>query len=450
MTARLRAALLAGLALTSPAAAQTSATIYQDGRVLVRRTVATAVPAGTASVFLTLGPLDQTSLFALDPDVAITGATMDLGLDEASAMRRAIGRPLVFDRGAAREGGRDTVVATVVGVDPERFRLADGRVVFQRPGEPRYPADLVRSAPALRVDLRSGSARRALGLGYFTGGASWSASYHLVLRGARAQVSGAAHLVSADLELEDAEVQLLAGRVGQAPPAMPRLMAGVQRAMAVAEDMAQEEVGEARLYTLPGRVTLQPGRTTTAALFEAVAAPVERQYVVRGRVSWVGPVPQTGDEGTQPVEVHYLLRRERRTDLGDRPLPEGTWRVFEPDQAGRLQLVGEAAARHAAPGQDVRLVAGTAFDLTARRTQTEYATRRDTLRTVVTAAWRVELANAKDSAVTVDVLEERQGEWRVLGSSVPAERLSATQTRFRVRIPARGETVLTYRIQASW
>jgi hypothetical protein len=95
-------------------------------------------------------------------------------------------------------------------------------------------------------------------------------------------------------------------------------------------------------------------------------------------------------------------------------------------------------------------VAGHAFDLSARRVQTDYTTRRDSLRMRATVAYRVTVANAKDSAVTVDVLEERQGEWRVLESSVPGERLSATRTRFRLRVPARGEAVLTYRMLVTW
>jgi hypothetical protein len=33
---------------------------------------------------------------------------------------------------------------------------------------------------------------------------------------------------------------------------------------------------------------------------------------------------------------------------------------------------------------------------------------------------------------------------------VPAEKLSATATRFRVRVPAKGRAVLTYRVRATW
>ena len=71
-------------------------------------------------------------------------------------------------------------------------------------------------------------------------------------------------------------------------------------------------------------------------------------------------------------------------------------------------------------------------------------------RTEATAGYWVTIRNATDSAATVEVREERAGEWTVLDSSVPPEKLSSTVTRFRVKAPARGETVLTYRVRAVW
>jgi hypothetical protein len=153
--------------------------------------------------------------------------------------------------------------------------------------------------------------------------------------------------------------------------------------------------------------------------------------------------------------VSYTLKRARKTDFGDRPLPGGVARLFQADSSGRLQLVGEAVVRHTPAGEDVRIAAGTAFDLTARRVQTTYTARRDTTkatpgRTIMTADYTVTLTNATDSAATIDVREERAGEWAVVSSSVPAEKISSTVTRFRVPVPARGRTVLTYRIRAVW
>ena len=211
-----------------------------------------------------------------------------------------------------------------------------------------------------------------------------------------------------------------------------------------------EQVGEVYLYSIPGRLMLRPGVVTTAALFEPASTGVERTYTVFSNLPYRGPIGQTGDEGEVPVAVTYVLRRAGRTTFGDLPIPGGVVRLYQADAAGRSQLIGEAAVGHTAAGQDLRVNAGTAFDLTARRVQTSYTTRRDSSRTIATAAYRVTVANAKDSVVTVDVLEDRGGEWRVTQSSVPADRSSATRARFRVRVPARGEVALTYTLQVVW
>ncbi|HLQ23356.1 MAG TPA: hypothetical protein VK132_09115 [Gemmatimonadales bacterium] len=451
------ALVLAELALTSVArleAQETSLTIYNDGRVLVRRTLVTPVPRGTSEQRLALGALDPATLFALDSGVTITAAAYDGAADEASAIRRALGQTIVF------RNGRDTLSATVVGVDPERFRLADGRIVFGRPGQPALPADVVALEPVSRVTLKSDAPRKDLKVGYFTGGADWQASYQAVLGRGSARVTGTAVLGSQSLRARDAEIQLLAGAVSRAaPPAAPRAvmdrMTMLKGALAATGEPSEERVGEFHLYTLPGRTSLEPGTTTSVALFEPASASYERAYVVRGQLPYFGFIPQQGDETDVPVEVSYTLKRARKTSFGDRPLPAGVMRLFQADSAGRLQLVGEASVRHTAPGEEVRVAAGTAFDLTARRVQTAYSTRRDSTRTngwrtVATADYAVTLSNASDSAATIEVREERAGEWSVLTSSVPAEKISSTITRFRVPVPARGEAKLTYRIRALW
>jgi hypothetical protein len=59
----------------------------------------------------------------------------------------------------------------------------------------------------------------------------------------------------------------------------------------------------------------------------------------------------------------------------------------------------------------------------------------------------VTIANAKAEGVTVDVREARYGVWKVVESSTPPEKLSATEVRFRLPVPAGGEATLTYTVQ---
>jgi len=448
--------LVAATMFASPLAAQTGLTIYNDGRVLVRRTLPVALGSGVSNHRLSLGLLDPASLFALDSGVVVVGSAYDESVDEVNTMRRAVGSTLKFLTGREKNGIADTVTATVLGVNPERFRLAGGQISFQRPGLPLYPAELVLADPTLALAIRSALARPSLRLGYFTGGASWSANYSVVLGRGTARISGQASIPSATLRAADADVQLLAGSVGRAAKDFSARDQLQMRAARVAEmapqsEAVEQQVGEAHLYTIPGKLTLEPGVTASVALFEPASAPWERSYVVRGQLPYYGMLPQYGNEENQvPVEVAYTLKRTPKTTFGDLPIPGGVFRLYESDDAGRLQLIGESSAGHTAPGRDLRLSAGAAFDLTAKRVQMSYSTRRDSLRTIATADYRITITSAKDSAVTVEVIEERHGDWTVLSSSIPGEKISSTRTRFRVRVPAMGEAVLTYRVRVVW
>jgi hypothetical protein len=440
-----------------PLHAQTSLTIYNDGRVLVRRTLQTAIPKGASTQRLALGALDPATLFSLDSTVNIERISYDGAVDEASVLRRSVGKRLIF----RLSDPRDTISALVLGVDPLRLQLPDGRISFSPPGLALYPSELVVVEPTAVVGVQSSKGQDQIRVGYFTAGASWQASYQVVLGRPDARVTGMAVIPSQSLRAENAEIRLLAGSVSRAqPPGAPQPLslqeARVSAKVAAMNDVATEQkVGEFHLYSLPGRSTLLPGLTTSIAFFEPAQVKYERNYVVHGDVPYWGFLPQMGDETEPPVEVIYTLKRPRKTDFGDRPLPGGVARLYLPDSSGGLQLVGEASLNHTPAGSDMKLDAGTAFDITAKRLQMNYATRRDSTKargvhTVATADYRVTLKNATDSLVTVDVEEERAGEWSVVSSSVPVEKVSSTISRFRVRVPARGEAVLTYRIRVIW
>jgi hypothetical protein len=465
--ARYAATILALVTLAGSAGrAQTSLTIYNDGRVLVRRTVPVRVPGGASTQTVALGLADPSTLFSLDPAVNVVRASYDGAVDEASVLRRAVGRRIVFRTPRTRPDGTaaaDTVSAVVLSADPLQLQMPDGRVSFTMPGQPLYPADLVVSVPSVALTLQSAGARDNLRLGYFTQGARWQASYQVVLGGngaaGDARVGGAAVVTSETLKADSADVQLLAGSVNAAAPAPQYAVRGQVAAMAMAKDEAmqvsEQRVGEFHLYSVPEKLTLLPGQTTSAAMFDPATVRYERNYVVHGQLPIWGYLPQQPNEEEVPVEVSYTLKRPRKTDFGDRPLPGGVSRLFQPDSAGRLQLIGEAGTGHTPAGEDLRLIAGNAFDLTAKRVQTSYTTRRDSVvagvwRTTATADYRVTISNATDSTATVDVLEERRGEWTVVSSSVKPEKVSSSVTRFRITVPARGDAVLTYRVRVTW
>jgi len=187
-------------------------------------------------------------------------------------------------------------------------------------------------------------------------------------------------------------------------------MAGFVRAdmaMAAPEPaMSEEAVGEAHVYTLPTRITLEPGVPVTAALFPRVVVSAVQELIAPGVVPWRGYLansPGPAEANRVPVQVWYTLKRPRGTPFGDRPVPGGTVQVYQADSLGRVQLVGEARSSHTAPGRDLRVQAGEAFDVTAERVQTDYSQeqlppprRGLPARQRVTASYREREAAARD------------------------------------------------------
>ena len=453
-----RASCVGALALLGlPLSAQTSLSIYRDGRVVVRRSLPMPLQQGRNALTMRVEALDPATLFSTDTSVSVAAATVRYPTAKTDALARAIGQTLSFVRSVG-----DTVKATVVRVDPPQYRLPDGRLLLEQPGEPLFPSDLVRTAPEAQVVLDAGRARPRTDIAYVAQGVTWEALYQVMLSGARAQVTGTATVASQSIRADSADVQLVAGAIQRtrnkaAEEGAPSdyMRAQAQARLADAVETTEESVGETHVYQLPGRLTIEPGVPVTTALFPRSSAPVTQELIVPGVLPWRGWIGQTPEPNRVPVQVWYTIKRATRTAFGDRPLPAGTVQLYQADSSGRLQLIGEAANDHTAPGRDLRLQSGAAFDITAERVQTDYnqeqlppERRGMPARQRVTAAYRVTISNGKRDAVTVDVRESHFGNWKIVESNVPAERISSTESRFRVQVPAAGgSATLTYTVQ---
>lgn len=446
---------LAALVAPQAAAAQdpTSVTLFSSGRTLVRQTLPVSLPSGSSVHSLSLGLFDPTSFAVLEPGVQVARVSFDPGWSEESILRRNVGRTFSF----VRSHGDSTVfTARLAALDPERWETPRG-VVFQRPGILLWPPELVPLAPVSDVALTSDRARTGLRVMYETEGGSWAASYRMYV-GATSRVEGVATLQAGQLAIQDAAVQLLAGDIGRKsamPVPMMARAAAFEDAMVASGAASAEYIGggAARLYTLPGRITFVPGTQLVVPLFTPTSVSAQRRLTVGGAISYRGGIGQMPDEEEVPVEVSWRLDRRLDTPFGDLPLPGGNVSIYDTDRGGQVQLIGMGSIGHTAPGEPLEVFTGTAFDVTARRVQTEYSVPprpASGAQVTATLAYRVTLRNATDTAVTVEVREDRAGDWSVLQSSVEPVRRSSSRVVFPVTVPARGEATLTYRIRAVW
>ena len=90
---------------------------------------------------------------------------------------------------------------------------------------------------------------------------------------------------------------------------------------------------------------------------------------------------------------------------------------------------------------------GDAFDVVGDRKQMDW----DAIgRCTGESEWEISLRNHKDRAEQVQVFEPVGGDWTVLKSSHPHKKHDAFTFVFDVRVPARGETKIKYRVRVKW
>lgn len=325
----------------------------------------------------------------------------------------------------------------------------DGEVVFEVPGRialPELPGNL-RARPTLvwQAETRRGG-RADLDVSYLTGGMSWNADYVLDLdaAGARADLQGWVTVENrSGAAYADATLQLVAGDVHVVTPARPVSDAVYPLAAKAGTMVEQESLYDYHLYTVPWATDLPDNSSKQVSLLDAAGLRVERRYLVRGGAylfRGAGAPPR------QDVEVHYEFLNDEDNALG-LPLPAGVVRVYGRSNSGKRQLLGEDRIDHTPRDEKVTLRVGNAFDLVAERLSTDFRRIGDR---VTQSSWAVTLRNHKDEDVTIDVLEQVGGDWQMLKASREHEKLSAQEILFRVPVPARGETTLTYTVQVTY
>jgi len=327
------------------------------------------------------------------------------------------------------------------------LKYAD-RIETGVPGRIAYgaiPANL-RDRPTLVVQLDSANAgRQAAELSYLTGGLSWRADYVAELSGdeTRLDLAGWVTLTNqSGASYEKARLQLVAGDVNRVRDELrSKEFAMAARPAAPAADMAREQLFEYHLYSLNRPTTILDNQTKQVALLSAAAVPVRKEYRAEGQ-DWYYR-GQQADLGRANKVAVFVEFDNKGGGLGQ-PLPKGIVRVYKKDSRGNALFIGEDRIDHTAKNDVVRLKLGDAFDVKAVRKQTSF---RKLGNNVYESAYSIELSNAKDSAVTVKVVEPVAGDWEMVSESQRHTKPEARSAVWLVDVPADGKTTLSYTVR---
>ncbi|MDI7259652.1 MAG: DUF4139 domain-containing protein [Thermodesulfobacteriota bacterium] len=316
-----------------------------------------------------------------------------------------------------------------------------GRILLSK-----IPENLI-SQPTLVWMLESRLSRpQKVEASYLTSGINWKADYVAVLNklDTMTDLTGWVTIDNrSGATYQNALLKLVAGDIHRVKGEMrmdyARPMAATKE---VSPQFKEESFFEYHLYTLDRRTTIKDNQTKQMSLLDASQVPIKKLFIFSGHPQYYY---SRYDQKTnkQKVGVFLEMGNFKKHNLG-MPLPKGTIRVYKEDKDGSLQFVGEDRIDHTPKDEKIKIKIGEAFDVVGEKTQTDYKHLGYNLYEV---AFEVSLRNHKNEDIKVLVEEPIPGDWEMLSSTHPFEKLSAHLIRFDVPVAKDKEVKVKYRIR---
>jgi hypothetical protein len=375
-------------------------------------------------------------------------------LEPDKLLRKYVGRDVTLVR-RGRDGNEEPVTARLLSYNNAPVWRIGGEIVTGLNADhirfPELPGNLY-ARPTLIWSLSNeGGARPRVEASYLATRLSWNADYVLTVGrdDAAADLDGWVTVTNGSgTEFRNASLQLVAGNVNRVRREIARMadMALERKQVAAAPAMAQESFSDYHLYTLGRKTSIHNNQTKQVSMLGATGVPVRKRYVVDGQQFYYRNAQHPGSPLKDDVQVFYELKNEGKGGLG-LPMPAGIVRVYQADSRGGTQFVGEDRIDHTPKDETLNLKVGTAFDLVAERTQTDFE---KIASNVYEMAFEVTLRNHKSVAAAVEVNEPIGGTWRMIRSSLPFTKTDAWAARFEVPVPADGAVTLSYRVRVTY
>ncbi|MGH7320998.1 MAG: DUF4139 domain-containing protein [Candidatus Rokuibacteriota bacterium] len=447
-------AVAAPLSITRESQRDVMITIYNGNLGLVKDVREVRLPPGTGDVqFMDVAAqIDPTTvhLRSLSDPTGLKILEQNYEYDLLSSqklMEKYVGKKvrLYGSDGTYHEATLLTTNGPIYEINGQIHLGHHGRLIL-----PSLPENLV-AQPTLVWLLRNRAATpQRVEASYLTGGVTWKADYVMVLNPAddRSDVTGWVTIDNkSGATYRDAALKLVAGDVNRARDdrRVGRMMEVASKAASAPEasrDFAAEGFFEYQLYTLDGRTTIKDNQTKQLSLMSATEVPVTKRLMYYGaadyyRNAYGMPI------SNQKVAVYLELKNSKENRLGV-PLPKGKVRVYKADTAGSQQFIGEDWIDHTPKDERVKIKMGNAFDIVGERVQKDW---RKLASQLYEVEWEISLRNHKKQAQTVTVIEPVPGDWQVLHSTHPFEKVEAHTLKYEVSVPAEGSTKVTYRLR---
>jgi hypothetical protein len=306
---------------------------------------------------------------------------------------------------------------------------------------------------SVTVDSARAGSRDAR-ISYLTGGLGWRADYVALFdeRTNRMDLQGWITLTNqSGVTYEAAQTRLVAGQVGTMnqpmpygrpgrggvyPPPPPPPPGGMVRG-GVETGQGGQPLADYHIYPLLERTTIAQNQTKQVSFLDVTGAAAQRAYIFRadGFASMERP---------QQVESVLAFSNAAGAGLGAQ-LPAGIVRVYQRDQSGAAQFVGENQIQHVPQGSNIAVKTGEAFDITVQSTLNE-------ARETSWPNWRRQMTyvvrNARPQPAVI--LIRQGGMWpnhRVVEENMRSRVVDTATRDWEVAVPANGEATLRFTVE---
>ena len=474
-------ALVAGYASAQQTGAPVSLTIYNQNFAVARTSVDLALQPGTNEVTTTevTSRLEPDSVVLRDPtgkhDFSVVEQNYDAAIvNQDWLLQKYEGQTIDFETNAYVDDKTHLWVPVIshgkiLRASPPLIEV-DGKMKFQLPGTPLFPAttDGLLLKPTLRWQIAADRAASfPAELSYVTGGFTWSATYNLVANSAGGSATEPMDIVgwitmqnNCGVDFPSASIKLIAGNVAKIQPAVGGIVAGngfMLKSQAEAVAVTQENFDDFHLYDLNRTTSLHNGETKQVEFLTANAVPVTRRYEFEPSAAFA-PYYAIGSAytestyglgGNHRVVVVNELNNSIANHLGI-PLPAGRLRLYRRDKSGAMQFAGEAEIEHTPRNEKIRFVTGDAFDITAKRVQTNFHI--NTSGRFIDESFSIEVKNQKDQPVTVHLIEHlyRAANWEITQKSADYTTRDSSTIEVPVQVKPESAATVTYTVHYTW
>jgi hypothetical protein len=308
-------------------------------------------------------------------------------------------------------------------------------------------------------------------LSYVTGGFTWSATYNLVANsGTGGSATEPVDIVgwitmqnNCGVDFPAANIKLIAGNIAKIQGAIGGILGGIGTGNGfalkaeAAPVVTQQNFDDFHLYDLNRTTSLHNGETKQVEFLTANAVPVTRRYEFEPNAGF-NIYPGGGNAymdrsyglvGNPRVTVVNEFTNSTANHLGI-PLPAGRLRLYRRDKSGAMQFAGEASVEHTPRNEKIRFVTGDAFDITAKRIQTDF--RSNHAGRVIDESFSIEVKNQKDQPVTVHLIEHlyRAANWEITEKSAAYTKRDSGTIEFPVEVKPESSTIVTYTAHYTW